>query len=90
VDEEIKEELLIPPPEEIPEEIEISKEEIAIAPQETLKEIQSLEEVVVSPTEELPEELVSPEPKDIKCPFCAFKIDTDHRFCPQCGYLLKK
>ncbi|MCK4779740.1 MAG: hypothetical protein KAT57_06115, partial [Candidatus Lokiarchaeota archaeon] len=90
VDEEIKEELLIPPPEEIPEEIEISKEEIAIAPQETLKEIQSLEEVVVSPTEELPEELVSLEPKEINCPFCAFKIDKEHRFCPQCGYILMK
>ncbi|TKJ18732.1 MAG: hypothetical protein CEE43_17190 [Promethearchaeota archaeon Loki_b32] len=83
VDEEIKEELLIPPPEEIPEEIEILKEEIAITPQETL-------EVVVSPTEELPEEIVSHEPKEINCPFCAFKIDKELRFCPQCGYLLKK
>ena len=89
VDEEIKEELLIPPPEEIPEEIEILKEDIAIAPQETLEERETLE-VVVSTTEEIPEEIVSLEPKEINCPFCAFKIDIEHRFCPQCGYILMK
>ena len=89
VDEEIKEELLIPPPEEIPEEIEILKEDIAIAPQETLEKRESLE-VVVSTTEEIPEEIVSLEPKEINCPFCAFKIDKEHRFCPQCGYILMK
>ena len=90
VDEEIKEELLIPPSEEIPEEIKILKEEKVITPEEILEERETLEEVVVSPTEELPEEIVSPEPKEINCPFCAYKLDNEHRFCPQCGYLLKK